>query len=168
MWPTTGEDVLAPRYLGYMTGVSFAARSFQVVDGPMGARDLVLGTLVTAADARALADALAWRRNRDHLAAPAEDADAVLALRAIVELVDQLETLTSGDHAGPMTLTKPQVVLLAETSATYVAERGSEEFTPAPEAERLGRLRSLTGPLFDLVGGFAGAEAELRERAPRS
>lgn len=144
-----------------MVGVSFAERSFQVVDGPMGSRDLVLGTLVTTADARALADALAWRRTRDHLAAPAEDADAVLALRAIIELVDQLETLTTGDHAGPMTLSQPQVVLLAETVATYVAERGSEEFTPAPERERLTRLRTLTDPLFDLVAAYAGAREEL-------
>ena len=145
-----------------MVGVSFATRSFQVVDGPMGARDVVLGTLVTTSDARALADALAWRRSRDHLAAPAEDAAAVLALRSIVELVDHLETLTTGDHAGPMTLTQTQVVPLAETAATYVAERGAEEFTPLPERERLSRLRALTSPLFDLGAGFNAAQEQLR------
>ena len=148
-----------------MVGVSFATRSFQVVDGPMGAHDVVLGTLVTVGDARVLADALSWRRTRDHLARPAESADEVLALRALVELVDHLETLTTGDHAGPMTLTQPQVLLLTESVAAYVVERGSEEFTPAPERERLARLRALSEPLFDLVAGFNAASEQLRAQS---
>lgn len=148
-----------------MAAVSFATRSFQVVDGPLGTRDIVLGTLVTTADARALADALAWRRSRDFLAVPAQDAESVLRLRSLVDLLDQVEALTRGDHTGPLTLTHQQVIMLAETAATYVGDRGGEEFTPPPERERLARLRGLTQPLFDLSRDFNGAWAELRAQS---
>jgi len=165
----TGGVRRVRRYRELMTAVSFDTRSFQVVDGPLGARDVVLGTLVTNADARALADALSWRRNRDFVATPMEDAGAIQSLRAMVELLDQVEMLTSGDHAGPMTLTCPQVVLLAETAAAYVHERGDEDFLALPERDRIARLRSLMTPLFDLVAGFNSAMEQLRAqtRAPR-
>ncbi|HYF26444.1 MAG TPA: hypothetical protein VD931_11950 [Baekduia sp.] len=145
-----------------MSAVSFTERSFQVVDGPMGAADLVLGTLVTATDARALGDALAWRRNRDFLAPRTEEAGAVLELRALVELIDHIDPVARGEQPGPLTLTQPQVVLLAETAAGYVHERGDEDFSPAPERDRLARLGALTQPLLDLCSVFHDAQAELR------
>lgn len=141
-----------------MEAVSFTSRRFQIVDGPAGARDIVLSTIVSAADARALGFALSWQRQMDFLAPAVEAADQVLALRALVALVDQFEELQSG--GGPVMLTEAQVLLLAEASHRYVAARDVDGHQPAPERERIGRLKGLGGPLFDLVADFAGARAE--------
>jgi hypothetical protein len=139
--------------------VSFAPRSFHVVPGPLGHQEVAVATVLSAADARALGEAVAWQRTQDFLAPSIEDAGGVQALRAIVRLVDVLDELPEG---GPVTLSQGQVALLAEAASRYVAERDVEGHQPAPERERLGKLRELQGPLFDTVADFAGAEAELR------
>jgi hypothetical protein len=144
-----------------MEGVSFSTRSFQVVDGPGGVPTVLLGAIVTVADARALADAASWWRSAEYLAPRIEDAEAVLALRSVVELLDQFEALAAGDHAGPVTLARRQVALLAEVVARYLSERDGDDYQAPAERERIGRLRALRDPLFDLVAAFAGAEAEL-------
>jgi hypothetical protein len=147
-----------------MAPVSFTPRTFQVVPGPAGTRDVVLSTIVSADDARALSAALAWQRSRQYLAPEMESADQVLALRAMVGLLDELEVVAGTSHGGPMTLTEPRVVMLAEASSMYVAERdGAEGYQAPAERERLGHLRALGGPLFDVVADFAGARAEARE-----
>lgn len=143
-----------------MDAVSFTSRRFQIVDGPYGSRDVVLSTIVSAADARALTAALSWQRQTDYLAPGIEAADQVLALRALVVLVDQFEELSGTSHGGPITLTEPQLALLAEAGARYVATRDVDGHQPLVERERIAALRGLNGPLFDLVADFAGARAE--------
>lgn len=150
------------RYPGYMEAVSFTSRRFQIADGPAGTRDVVLSTIVSAADARALGSALSWQRQADYLAPATESADQVLALRALVLLVDQFEALQSG--GGPVMLREDQVLLLAEASHRYVAARDVDGHQPPQERERIARLKSLGGPLFDLVADFAGAQAEAAEQ----
>jgi hypothetical protein len=120
----------------------------------------MLGTLVSAADARALAAALAWQRAKEYLAPAVEAADDVLALRALVGLLDQLEHLADESQGGPLVLTEPQVALLAEVTTMYVSERDTDDYQAPAERERLQRLRGLSDPLFELVGHFAGAREE--------
>jgi hypothetical protein len=142
--------------------MSFTSRRFMVVSGPMGDQDVVLSTILGSADARALRDALAWQRSTDFLAPSVEHADDVLALLALVALLDQVEEIAGSTHGGPTTLTEPQVAMLAEASTRYVAERDIDAHQPLPERERINRLKALSDPLFDLVAHFVGA----REEAP--
>lgn len=143
-----------------MDAVSFTTRSFQIADGPMGAREVVLGTLVSVADARALATAIAWQRSRRFQPVAVEAPDDVLELRRMVGLLDQLEALGDGEHAGPLTFSRAQVSMLAEAAATYLAEFDVDAFQSPELRERLSALRRLTDALFDLSAAFAGAEAE--------
>jgi hypothetical protein len=146
-----------------MDAVSFTSRSFHVEPVPEGEREVVLSTLVGAADARALAAALAWHRAKEYLAPAVEDADRALALRAVVAVHDQLEDLGGEEsQGGPITFREPQMALLAEVAMTYVAERDADGYQDPAERERLATLRSLSGPLFDLVAAFAGAREEAK------
>lgn len=143
--------------------MSFVPRSFHVTDGPLGSRSVQVATVLSGADVRALAAAVAWQRTRDFLAPSVESAEGVLALRALQSLADALEPLM-GD-GGPVSLGSPQVALLAEAASRYVAERDADGHQPPAERERIAKLRALTGPLFDTVGDLAGAEAELAEQS---
>jgi hypothetical protein len=143
-----------------MDVVSFADANLQVVAVAGGEQELVLATLLSGADARALADALAWQRARDHQLGTLETPEAVLAFRALATLVDEIETIADQD-GGPVMLTHDQVALLAESAARYVAARDSDEHLPARETERIERLRGLIGPLFERVSQMAGAREQL-------
>ncbi len=144
-----------------MNVVSFADANLQVVAAAGGEQQLVLATLLSGADARALADALAWQRAHDHQAAAMDTPEAVLVYRALAALLDEVETIADQD-GGPVMVTHDQVALLAESAARYVAARHSEEHLPARETERIERLRGLVGPLFERVSQMAGALDELR------
>ena len=143
-----------------MDVVSFADANVQVVTVAGGGQDLVLATLLSGADARALADGLAWQRALDHQIAALDTPAEVLAFRALTTLVDEIETIAEQD-GGPVMLTHDQVALLAESAARYVAARHSEEHLPARETERIERLRGLVGPLFERVSQMTGARDEL-------
>jgi hypothetical protein len=143
-----------------MDVVSFSAANLQVVTVAGGERQLVLATLLSGADARALADGMAWQRSQDHQTASLDTPDAVLAFRALATLLDEVETIADQD-GGPVMLTHDQAALLAESAARYVAARHSDEHLPARETERIDRLRGLIGPLFERVSQMAGAREQL-------
>lgn len=144
--------------------VSFTDRSFRVAPVAGGGSEVVLTSLVSAADAKALSTALAWMRTREHLAPAMESAEQVLALRSIVALVDLLDEVGEHPPGIPVDLRGPQVRLLAEAVSRHVAERDADEgYAPPAERDRLKRLRGISGRLFDAVADFAGAEAEARE-----
>lgn len=143
-----------------MDAVSFADANLQVIAAAGGEQQLVLATLLSGADARVLADALAWQRSQDHQVAALDTPEAVLAFRALATLLDEVETIAEQD-CGPMMLTHDQVALLAEAAARYVAARHSDEHLPQAESERIERLRALIGPLFERVSQMAGACEQL-------
>ncbi len=120
--------------------------------------------LLSAADGRALSEALAWIRQRDYLAPAVESADQILALRALTALIDQIDGIVDDGHGAPIDLLQAQVALLGEAAVRYAAERDLDEGYMAPaERERVARLRELSHRLFDLSADFAGAAAEARE-----
>ena len=147
-------------YPGYMDVVSFADANLQVVAVGGGEQQIVLATLLSGADARVLAEALAWQRTHDHQVVALDTPAAVLAFRALATLVDEIETIAEQD-GGPVMLTHDQVALLAESAARYVAARHSDEHLPQRESERIERLRGLVGPLFERVSQMAGAREQL-------
>jgi predicted ATPase len=143
-----------------MDVVSFADANLQVVAVAGGGQQLVLATLLSGADGRALADSLAWQRSQDHQVAALDTPEAVLAFRLLATLLDEIETIADQD-GGPVILTHGQVALLAESAARYVAARHSEEHLPQRETERIARLRGLVGPLFERVSQMASASEHL-------
>jgi ABC-type branched-subunit amino acid transport system ATPase component len=149
-----------------MEAVSFADAHLQVVATAGGGREIVLATLLSGSDARTLAEALAWQRTQDHQVATLDTPEAVLAFRALATLIDEIETIAEQD-GGPVMLTEAQVATLAESAARYVAARHSDEHLPARETERIERLRSLMGPLFERVSQLAGAREELEHGTGR-
>jgi hypothetical protein len=145
-----------------MTVVSFTDRSFRIAPTAGGGDEVVLTTLVSAADAKALVAALAWLRARDHLAPALESADDVLALRALVALIDQLDEIGDSAPGAPVTLGGAPLRLLAEGVARYRAERDGDAYVAPSERDRIVRLRAVGDRLFDAVADLAGAEAEAR------
>jgi hypothetical protein len=143
-----------------MDAMSFADANLQVVAVAGGEQQLVLATLVSGADSRALAESLAWQRSQDHQVTAMDTPEAVIAFRALVTLLDEIETIADQD-GGPVMLSGDQVGLLAESAARYVAARHSEEHLPQPESERIDRLRGLIAPLFERVSQMAGAREQL-------
>jgi len=109
-----------------------------------------------------LREALAWKRETQ-ARVDYDDVEAVLALRAWITLDDLLaSTSVFGDEA-PLTLTRPQALMLCEVAATYVAERDVESYQAPEERERIVRLRALSGPLMDCCCEFATATEQARE-----
>jgi hypothetical protein len=149
-----------------MEAMSFSSTSWQVLPFAGGAREMTVNTLVGSADARALADALSWQRAQDHLATAMETVEGILALRELIGTHDTMEAVGTSEHGGPVTLTMPQVALLAEAAARYVASRDHEGHQPLEDRERSERLRHLAGPLFELVGSFARHEREAHDGCP--
>lgn len=143
-----------------MTVVSFLDNTFRVAPMAYGEQHVVLDTLVSGQDAKALSDALAWLRSREYLATSVESGDQVLALRALMTLTDMLD-LVDEAHGGPFTVTRPQVALLAEAASRYVAERDVDSYQEPRERDRIARLRMLGDRLFDRTADLAGAEAEV-------
>jgi hypothetical protein len=143
-----------------MDVVSFADANLQVVAVAGGGQQLVLATLLSGADARVLADALAWQRTQDHQIGAMDTPEAVIAFRGLATLLDEVETIAAQD-GGPVMLTHDQVALLAESAARYVAARHSEEHLPQAESERIERLRGLIGPLFERVSQMSGPREQL-------
>lgn len=144
-----------------MTVASLTSRTFRVAPVAGGDQQVVATVLISAADGRALSDALSWLRTRDYLAPVVESADQILALRALVALIDQIDGITDDGHGAPMDLTQAQVALLGEAAVRYASERDAEDGYVAPaERERVARLRELSHRLFDLGADFAGAVAE--------
>lgn len=150
-----------------MSMVSFADRSFRVAPLAGGVSEVVMTSLVSAADAKALSTALAWMRTREHLAPAMESAEQVLALREMVALVDLLDEVGENAPGMPVDLRGAQVRLLTEAVSRHVAERDADEgYAPPAEHDRLKRLRAISGRLFDATADFAGAEAEVAALQP--
>lgn len=139
-----------------MEGVSFTANRIRVSPGVDREPVATVDALVVAADALALAQALAWQRSRQFLAPAAETAADVLALRELVTVVDAVEHVSAG---GPLHLTQAQVLLLTEAAAMYVAERDHDEYMEPAERERIARLRTLSDRLMGIAADLADALA---------
>jgi hypothetical protein len=139
--------------LDLVEGVSFTANSIQI-GGDTGAPAVFVASVVSAADAHALAHALAWQRARRFLAPAAETAEDVIALREIVSLIDAVDYVAAG---GPLHLSQSQVLLLTEAAALYVAERDHDEYIEPTERERLSRLRALSDRLMGVAADLASA-----------
>lgn len=151
--------------MNHVEPVSFTAYSVQLSPVAVGAEPVpAVASVVSAADARALAHALAWQRSRRFLAPAAETADEVLALREIVSVLDAVEEV-AGAGGGPLHLTQDQVVLLVEAAAMYAAERDHEEYVAPAERERLTRLRTLSDRLMGIAAELSQLAAEQRHRA---
>ncbi len=138
----------------------FVERSYRV--GPDG-RTAVCDTIAARADVDALRDALAWRRN-ELSRLEFDDADTVLALRALMTLDDMLESTSVYEEHVPLTVNRKQVCLLCEIGGAYVAERDVESYQPPEERARIERLRDFAGALMDCCSELAVAEDQLRER----
>ena len=139
---------------------SFMQRSYRF--GPDG-RTVVCDTIADRIDVDALRDALGWRReslSRSEL----QDADTVLALRALMVLDDMLESMRDYQEHVPLTLTRGQVTMLCEFAGAYVSERDVESYQPPEERDRIERLRAFAGLLMDSCSEFAAAQDEARER----
>ena len=127
-------------------------------------RGVVCDTIVERADVGALADALAWRRNelsREEL----QEADAVLALRALMVLDDMLAATADYEERAPLTLTRDQARVLCQISGAYVSERDLDGYQSPEERDRIERLRGLAGRLMDTCSELVTAEDDARERA---
>lgn len=148
-----------------MEPVSFAHAELQVVPVAGGGDDVVLATNLTAADARALVEALAWQRAQDHLVPAMESAEHVLALRDLVALLDVLQIVADEPDGGPIVLTGPRLRLLAEAACRYSHERAGDDYVTGEVRERVERLRELAGPLFEWAARVA--QADRRELARR-
>lgn len=136
-------------------------RSYRI--GPDG-RTVVCDTIAERRDIDALADALAWRR--DTLSrVDFEQADAVLALRALMVLDDMLGATVQYDERAPLTLNRDQVHALCEIAGSYVSERDLDGYQAPEERDRIERLRALAGRLMDTSCELAAAQDEVRERA---
>lgn len=146
--------------------VSFTTYSLQPAPLVAGGEPVpTVASLVSSADARALAHALAWQRSRRFLAPAAETADDVLALRETVSLVDALEEV-AGANGGPLHLPQAQVVLLVEAAALYAAERDIDDYIAPCERERLSRLRTLSDRLMGISAEMAQIAAQQRHHTP--
>jgi hypothetical protein len=139
--------------VGIVEAVSFTSNSIQIGGDPAEPVAFV-ASVVSAADARVLAHALAWQRTRSYLAPAAETAEDVLALRALVSVVDALEHVAAG---GPLHLSQAQVLLLTEAAAMYVAERDTDEYQDPAERERIQRLRALSDRLMGVAADLSQA-----------
>lgn len=138
----------------------FAERHYRVADG----RRVVCDTVPAAGELDALRDALAWRRH-ELAATELGDADAVLALRALVALDDRLADAAALGEDAPLSVDRGQAALLCEVSGAYVTGRDVEGYQSPDERERIARLRALAGPLMDVCCELAAAEAEAVEKA---
>lgn len=124
-------------------------------------RTVVCDAVAGRADIDVLGEAIA--RRRDELSRIGmDDADAVLALRALMTL-DDLLGAAGGDEA-IVTLTREQALMLCEITGSYVSERDVESYQSPEERGRIARLRALAGPLMDTCCDLAAAEVEARER----
>lgn len=151
--------------MNHVEPVSFTAYSVQLSPVAVGTDPVpAVASVVSAADARALAHALAWQRSRRFLAPAAETADEVLALREMVSVLDAVEEVAAAS-GGPLHLTQDQVVLLVEAAAMYAAERDHDEYVAPAERERLGRLRTLSDRLMGIAAELSHLAAEQRHRA---
>jgi hypothetical protein len=147
-----------------MTVASLTSWTFRIAPAPGGDQQVLAAVLLSAADGRALSEALAWLRHRDYLAPAVESADQILALRALTALIDQIDGLVDDGHGAPIEFMQEQVALLAEAAVRYAAERDAEDGYVAPsDRDRVARLRILSHRLFDLSADFAGAVAEARQ-----
>jgi hypothetical protein len=140
---------------------TFMDRSYRI--GPDG-HGVVCDTFIDRADAEALSDALAWRRD-EHSRVELDDADAVLRLRELMTLDDMLDATRAYEDRAPLTLDRGQVHTLCEIAGAYTAERDIEGYQAPEERDRIERLRALSGPLMDCCSELAAAQREVPERA---
>jgi hypothetical protein len=101
---------------------AFMDRSYRIA---ADARTVVCDTIAGRADIDVLGEAMAWRR--DQLSRIGmQDADAVLALRALMTL-DDLLAAAAGDQA-ILTLTREQALMLCDIAGSYVTVRDIESY----------------------------------------
>lgn len=139
---------------------AFMDRSYRV--GPNGR--VVCDTIAGRRDLDALSEALAWRR-AELSRVDLQDADAVLALRALMVLDDMLAATRAYEGHAPLSVNRERVHTLCEIAGAYVCERDVDGYQGPEERNRIERLRALAGPLMDCCSELAAAQDEVRERA---
>lgn len=147
--------------LPMMTSMSsFTDRSYRVArDG----RTVVCDTIAQRDELATLRDAIAWQRDRQSWMA-LDDAESVLALRALTMVDDLLAEATAYESEALVTLSRDHALALCSLAGTYVTERDIESYQPPEERERIARLRAIAGPLMDTCCELAAAEDEAREK----
>lgn len=139
---------------------SFMQRSYRI--GPDG-QSAVCDTIADRPDVDALLDAVAWRR--DALSrAEMQDADTVLALRALMVLDDMLQSTRDYQEHVPLTFTREQACMVCEIAGSYISERDVESYQPPEERGRIERLRAFAGAMMDCCSELAAAQDQARER----
>jgi hypothetical protein len=104
---------------------------------------------VAAVASQALADACAYRRRA--LTLGALDADGVLAMRRLGELIDRLTPAPAAEmHV--LRLDGDDTAEACAAATAYVAERDTESYQPPEERTRIAALRELQAPLADAQG----------------
>jgi hypothetical protein len=140
---------------------SFTDRSYRV---DRHGRSVVCDTIAQRDELDALRDAIAWQRDRQSWMS-LDDAESVLALRALTAVDDVLAETTALESEALVTLSREHALVLCETAGTYVAERDVDSYQAPEERARIARLRELGGPLMDTCCELAAAEEEAREKA---
>lgn len=143
-----------------MTIPTFTDRNYRLGEARLG-QGVLCDTTTDPADLEALRDALAWRRNALSLA-EFEDADSILALRALIALDDRMLESSEMGEGAYLTVSRDDVLLLAEITGGYIAERDIDGYQSLKERNRLERLRALSGRLMDVCSEFVAAEDEAR------
>lgn len=140
---------------------AFSERSYRVAADGGG---VVCDTVAGRAALDALRAAVAWRRevlSADEL----HEADAVVALRALIALDDLLLAATELGSPAPLSVTREQAASLCEIAGAYASERDLAGYQSPEHRRRLELLRSLSGPLMDACCELQAAEAEARDKA---
>ncbi|HEX4110629.1 MAG TPA: hypothetical protein VHX88_21045 [Solirubrobacteraceae bacterium] len=133
-------------------------RRYRVADS---AGSVVSDVVAQRDELEALCAAIAWRRER-LAATPLDDADAVLAVRALASLDERLADTIAAGPPTPLTIDREQALLLTEIAGAYVGERDFDGYAPPEERERIALLTALTGPLMDTCCELAAAADEAR------
>ena len=115
---------------------SFTDRSYRVArDG----RSVVCDTIAQRDELDAIRDAIAWRRDRQSWMT-LDDADSVLALRALTTVDDLLAEATAYESEALVTINREQALTLCEVAGAYVNERDVDSYQAPEERERIACL----------------------------
>jgi hypothetical protein len=106
---------------------------------------------LSAAEARALAEAVSFYVRRRFGSCELELSAKALALRSLVGLSDRLGALAEAELGGRLILTEDELRGTREALCLYVAERDTESYQPLEERERLAELHAMSDPLGDLL-----------------
>jgi hypothetical protein len=146
-----------------MKPAMFSERQYRILQ-VQDARVVVCDVPASRVELDALTAALAWRRQRA-AHEPVEDADTVLALRALATLDERLRELAAAGAQAPLTLDQADAGSLCEVASAYVSERDFTGFTSREERARIEVLVALAGALMDCCCELTAADEQARANA---